>query len=438
MILWACFAGGYTHSNIINTNIVIKNARSYDISSSYPWQLMQKLPSKPFRKCLVDEFMTNDNYGYIAHIRLTDVDSVYYTHYLQDAKCFNKKNCVVDNGRIVSCDMCEIWITSIDYEIIVKNYNIGKIEILECYKSFLDYLDIRVLKLVLRLYQNKTKLKGVKGKENIYRREKSHLNSLYGMCVTNPLKQSAKFDCGWIRSELTEEFIDEKLEEMKNSHSTLMYYGAGVWITAGARKALMDCVLYSHEFDKHVIYCDTDSIKYFGSYDYIFEEYNRKIYDKYKEICSDNTSIKIEDFIPEDNNGVKHPLGYYEIDSEHIEEIKCLGAKKYVVRENGKLHMTLAGVSKKGVVALNNDINNFKKGLVFDYDTSGKLTHFYNDEQPIADITDVNGNVYHSELRYGITLAPTTYTLGTTDLYEYLMEQFEIKYANERKKENVK
>jgi hypothetical protein len=113
-------------------------------------------------------------------------------------------------------------------------------------------------------------------------------------------------------------------------------------------------------------------------------------------------------------------------------EAKFLGAKKYCYREDGKLKLTLAGVAKSGVKALNNDINNFKDGFVFDYDASGKLTHFYNENQPEADIEDVDGHIYHSDLSYGITLAPTTYTIGLTDLYEALIKDFLIKEAERR------
>ena len=70
-----------------------------------------------------------------------------------------------------------------------------------------------------------------------------------------------------------------KLNEMKASGSTLMFYGAGLWITALARKQLFDCLLpedekIAHEFDTHTVYSDTDSIKYVGDYDYIFDKYN--------------------------------------------------------------------------------------------------------------------------------------------------------------------
>lgn len=255
------------------------------------------------------------------------------------------------------------------------------------------------------------------------------------MSVTNPLKQSAVYDGGWSRDELTPEFIDKKLQEMKESFSTLMYYGMGCYITALSRKALMDICLSSHEFDRDLIYSDTDSVKYTGNYDHLFEEYNKKVYQSYLELIKKYPDLTIEMFMPEDVKGVKHPIGYYEDDGLY-EEFKTLGAKKYAYRENGELHLTVSGVAKTGVTALKDDINNFDKGFIWDYHTSGKLTHFYHDEQPEADIIDDEGNLYHSTYKYGIILAPTTYTLGLTDLYEKLIDDFIIRMAERRKREN--
>ena len=436
MILWACFAGGYTHANILNANRVIKRVRSKDIASSYPYCLLCKLPKTQFRRCLTSEFRKNENFGYIAYIKFKNVKSKYYTHYMQVSKCISSKHLTADNGRVVSCDYTEMWLTSIDFDIIEKNYSF-EYEIVKCYKSFLDYLDERIIKFILKLYGNKTRLKGIKEKESVYKRDKAMLNSLYGMSVTNPLKQSAEYNSGWIRQELTERFINEKLEEMKKSASTLLYYGVGVWVTALARQHLMDCVLYSKEFDRDVCYCDTDSIKYTGEHESIFREYNQKVYDHYIELIERFPDLTLDDFQPVDVKGVKHPIGMYEDDGVYS-EAKFLGAKKYCYREDGKLKLTLAGVAKSGVKALNDNINNFKDGFVFDYDASGKLTHFYNENQPEADIEDIDGNIYHSDLSYGITLAPTTYTIGMTDLYEALIKDFLIKEAERRGNEKDK
>ena len=80
--------------------------------------------------------------------------------------------------------------------------------------------------------------------------------------------------------------------------------------------------------------------------------------------------------------------------------------------------MTVSGVRKKAVAALNDDISNFKKGLVFGYNDAEKLIHYYDDNQPEFDYRDVDGNIYHSKQRHSIILQPTTYTLGITAEFE--------------------
>lgn len=177
--LWACFSGGYTHTNIINSNRVFKNVKSKDIASSYPYTMCcEKLPSKPFIKCPNSKFNTNKNLGYIALVRFYGLKHKMYNHYMQVSKCIDGVDIVNDNGRVCS-GTASMWLTNIDFDLIQECYHMDHYEVLECYSSYLDYLDERIIKFILKLYGNKTKLKGIKEKEVVYKRDKSMLNSLY-------------------------------------------------------------------------------------------------------------------------------------------------------------------------------------------------------------------------------------------------------------------
>lgn len=341
---------------------------------------------------------------------------------------------VLDNGRVVSIDEtgATMWCTDIDYDIIRKNYR-GDIKVLEAYKSPKRYLDKEVIKFILELYKNKTTLKGIKDKEAIYKRDKGMLNSIYGMSVTNPLKQSSDFSEYWYHKDFSKEFIEDKLSDMKKSYSTLFFYAVGVWVCAYGRKRIFDILLSSHSMDRDTVYCDTDSVKFINRemHQDIFLTYNNDMIEKYKTISEVYDDISIKDFMPSDKNGVLHPLGFFEFDGLYT-EFKTLGAKKYCYREDGKLHLTVSGVSKKGVSALQDDINNFKKGFVWDYDTSGKLTVFYheltltnegvvdNTQKPF-EFTDIDGNKYLCDYPYSVVLMPTTYKLGITEEYEQII-----------------
>lgn len=433
---WACFSGGYTHTNILNAGKVITHAKSMDICSDYPWQMLHKLPSTQFYRCFKSEFNQEpDRFAYIALVKFKGVRSKYYTTYMQVSKCIHSKDpdeckdqirhLTTDNGRVVMSKEHSMWLTNIDYDIIMKNYDIDEVEIIEAYRSKLAYLDKRIINVILDLYENKTSLKGIPEKADIYKRDKAMLNSLYGMCVTNPLKQSADFIHNeWDRKALTAEFIASKIDEMRHSYSTLMFYGQGIWITARARKQLFDCLLpddeeLAHEFDKYSIYSDTDSIKYYGDFDFIFEDYNKKVLEEHEQIAKD-LHIDVSRLRPKDIKNIEHPIGVYEYEGMY-DELKCLRAKNYCYRQDGKLHITVSGVSKKGVEALNDDINNFHNGFTFDYDHSGKLTHLYLDDMPDTEVLDADGNIYVNKYKHGIILMPTTYTIGVTDLYEVLI-----------------
>lgn len=443
--LMACFQGGYTHANVLNVNRVFFDVHSYDISSSYPTVMcLEKFPCDSFKYIDYEDYIIkkqhSESYAFMFHVKLHKVNSRYYNNYISYSRCkyVDSDSLIYDNGRIKKCDLIEMWLTDVDLEIIEKNYRIDEIEYIDIYYAPKDYLDIRVIKFILEMYGNKTKLKGIESEIDIYKKSKAYINSLYGMSVTNPLKNSTEYiNNEWIKKELTMDFVDEVLEDTKKSFSTLFYYAVGVYVTSYARRNLYLTLIDSndgyngHDFDRHVIYCDTDSVKYYGDYDYIFEEYNKNVYKKYERVCKNLSQLNISDFEPLDKNGVKHPLGIFDYEGKY-KQFKTLGAKKYCyVDDNDELHITVSGVSKNGASALKS-IDDFNDGFTWGYYESGKLTHFYNDEQSRVKIIDADGNIYVNKYKYGIILQPTTYTLGIDELYSSLFE--DIQEREERKK----
>ena len=88
-----------------------------------------------------------------------------------------------------------------------------------------------------------------------------------------------------------------------------------------------------------------------------------------------------------------------------------LGSKRYCGRsiKTGELKITVAGVPKTGVKCLNNDISNFKQGLIFSGKITNKKTHtyFYKDDIYI----DEKGN----ETGDSIDLSPCDYLLDRVE-----------------------
>lgn len=83
--------------------------------------------------------------------------------------------------------------TDVDFYFITATYNC-EYEILESYYSRYDYLPKDYINFILDKYVVKTKYKGIEEKKLEYNLEKAKFNSLYGMTVTNNIKDIVIFD----------------------------------------------------------------------------------------------------------------------------------------------------------------------------------------------------------------------------------------------------
>lgn len=408
-----------------------------------------KFPSEPFFSITLSEVdRMKDKYLFLYDITLENVRANKHNHYLSYSKLTEVvddptgeyKKCV-DNGRLVKCKSCRITCTNYDLECILQCYDCQVIYN-HIWASYAKYLDKRVIEFILDRYVAKTELKGVSEDSEqfkFYMKMKQELNSVYGMAVTNPLKTGIEFDCmnGWSSHAINDMvddgsgnsimFIDKKLHDMKKSYSTLFYYAVGVFVTAIARYNLWQAIM---QLDNEVIYYDTDSIKGIGAAVVdVVQKYNSSVLERLQTAAA-ACEIDINRYMPSDRNGVKHPLGIFECETwdnknncpAYYTEFKTMGAKKYVYRDSkGVLHMTVSGVRKSAVSALDNNINNFTKGFKFGYKAADKLIHYYTDEQAPFEYRDVQGNIYRCSQKHAIILQPTTYTIGITDLYESLL-----------------
>lgn len=439
--LLSAFQGGITHANALYSNQIINNVWSYDINSSYPYSLMLKYPSEDFfriREKDIDRY--KDSHALLYHIKLTNVRSKLYNHYLSKHKVFDyvkgKYGCI-DNGRICACESCRVICTDIDLEMIKLSYY-ADIEIISVFASFKRYLDRRVILFILNAYKNKTTLKN-KAKEDdlinaFYMKEKQKINAMFGISCSSPLKHGIEYDSvtnEWNGHKIDDivtdrngnnvRFIDKVLEDMTHSYSTLLPYFCGVWCTSYSRRALWSNIA---KLDSQVVYYDTDSIKGVGDIGTVIEDYNKTVIEQLKQCAKDN-DIDLELYMPLDDKGNPRPLGVFE-QEQTSDRFITLGAKKYCTEKTGKdgkkhLEITVSGVRKEAVSQLRS-IEDFKKGLVFDYEHAKKLTHYYMDEQQPFTYTDCQSNKYHSTQRHSIVLQPTTYSLGITDDYERFIE----------------
>lgn len=217
-----------------------------------------KFPMSPFMKCKLErQEQMSKNFAYLLYVRFKNIKCKYYNNFISQNKCKKIKNARYDNGRIISADEIEIVLTDIDFKFILKSYKC-EYEIIESYFAKYGYLPKEYIDFTLQKYVAKTEYKDVIGKELEYALEKAKFNSLYGMSVTNNIKDEVIFDNenGWKERPLTNDEILEKLKYERKKG--FLSFAWGVWVTAHARINLLENVL---KLDENVIYCDTDSLK---------------------------------------------------------------------------------------------------------------------------------------------------------------------------------
>ena len=426
------FAGGYTHANFMYTDEVIPNVDSYDETSAYPYVMVtSKFPMSEFKEChikSVDDMI--EKYAYLLKVTFHNLKCKYYNNFISASKCENIVGAMFDNGRIVSAKEVTITLTDIDFRFFLDVYDIKSYEINESYYAIYKYLPKKFINFILEKYVNKTKFKNVKGKELDYVKEKNKFNSLYGMTVTNMIRDEVNFDniTGWSESELTDSLIFDKLLEEKEK--AFLSFSWGVWVTAYARDNLLRRMI---RLDPYVVYSDTDSLKCAQGYDAkVFDEYNQSVIKKIQKVSS-TLNIPFENYAPEDSKGVKHLLGIFECETGAgrrytYDKFITQGAKKYCVEIDGQIEITVSGVPKSGNRCLKR-IEDFRDDLVFDYKYTNKQTIMYNDNQSPVDIVDYLGVKYTVDDKSGCCLLPTTYKLGKSLDYANLLTDNSTKRA---------
>lgn len=435
--LQSCFAGGYTHANWIYTDEIIKNVDSFDECSAYPYVLTTcKFPSKEFRKGNIKrkEDMSK-HFAYILTVRFRNIKCKYYNNFISNSKCNLIKGAKYDNGRIIEADELEIVLTDIDFYFILDTYEC-EYEILESWWSLYNYLPKKFINFVLDKYVAKTKYKNVPEKELDYQKEKNKFNALYGMSVTNTIRDNVIYKDDmeeWFEEELTNEEIEDKLQAEKKKG--FLSFSYGVWVTAYARDNLLRRLI---ELDQYVLYADTDSLKLKSGYDKtVFEKYNKSVEDKIR-FVSKLLNIPFEKYAPLDIYGEKHLLGVFEYEGNYLEFI-TQGAKKYAVKVKEKnkktglleekIKITVAGVPKeKGANALKN-LNDFRDNFVFDFKETGKNLLIYVENQEPFVLSDYKGKESIVKDKSGCSLIPTTYVLSKALEYANLINDNSSKRA---------
>lgn len=415
------FAGGFTHSNPINTNKVCRNVSSFDFTSSYPYCMLSetfpmskgKKVNKPTTEQL--KYILKHNHS-VIYCKFTNlVSAIDYDFYLSQSKAIRIKGELIANGRVVSCDYCEYLLTDIDFNIVLNNYEFDNISIDYCWVYEKDYLPKSLIESVIKFYRDKTQLKGVEGKELEYMNGKAMLNSIYGMCVTNPLQDNIDYNGEWFTGEKD---IQEALYNYNKDKKRFIFYPWGVWVTAYARRNLWTGI---NEFKHDYVYSDTDSVKVMNKdkhKDYI-ETYNGITEYKLKIMCKVK-GIDYNQLQPKTIEGKLKPLGVWDYEGTY-KEFKTLGAKRYMHSSDKGYQFTISGLPKAGCEYISKQakpLSFFSDNMYIPKDKTGKLVHTYIDEQQTIDIKDCFGKRCIMRVPSACHLWETDFTLTLSSDYK--------------------
>lgn len=288
----------------------------YDVNSMYPFNMCTKQLPYGYPIFYYDKYEKDEEYPlFIQHIKVDcKIKKDGFKSILMDNMRFGKLTYLEDtDGKMI-----DLYLTSVDFELFVDNYNIYDIEYIDGYK-FRSSSKLFV-KYMLPIYEKKCNSSG--SEKQLY---KILLNGLYGKFATNPKHQQK---IPYINEENTVAFI--------NSDVTIddsIYTAVSSFITAYSRQYLINTIKKNMEY---FVYCDTDSI-------HLTREYldGGKIDDK--------------------------ELGAFKLEKIYIKS-KYLAQKCYYgIKENGEKDIKIAGCPKN--VAKTISFDNFEIGATFD----GKL-----------------------------------------------------------------
>lgn len=430
------FMGGYTHASMHHSRQIMYNVDSFDFTSSYPYVMIsERFPMSKAFICQpkdLDEFNEFINtYCCLFDIEFTNVQSIELETYISVSHCKLLQGQVEDNGRVVKAKRLVTTITEQDFFIIKNLYKWENLKVFNFRIFKKDYLPKDFVLSILKLYNDKTKLKDVPNRYIDYMISKENVNSCYGMCVTDICRDEISYDKEW---ESSKPNIEDELEKYNNSKKRFLYYPWGIWVTAYARRNLFTAIC---ELKEDFIYADTDSVKLinYEKHKNYFEKYNMLVKLKLEEACNYH-GIDFNLTCPKNIKGVEKQLGIWEHETEKSKytRFKTLGAKRYLVEQDGKYELTISGVNKKKALEYmlkqDKDIfEQFDDKLCIPKEYSGKNIHTYIDDEKVGIVTDYLGktstyrelsSVHIEEGEYNLSMSTKylEFILGIQNIYK--------------------
>ena len=435
--------GGFTHAGILHANKTRRMMKGFDRTSAYPYEMLASYFPMSRAKYIGAPSSPEEFESYLnSYCCIFDVEfynllpAVDYENYLSIHKCI-AEDFTLNNGRIVSAKKCFCSLTEIDFEICMKMYTWDNMKISNMRIYTRGYLPRSIILAILKLYENKTKLKGIPDQAVEYLRSKGMLNSSFGMMLTDIIRPSYRLndDAEWI----TEEAQTAKLLNSYNKNfNRFLFYAWGIYVTAHARYHLFEAIW---ECAEDYVYADTDSVKCLNpeKHERFFKIANFKVEMALRKMCRVQ-NIDFELCRPETIDGEKKLLGLWEEDGNYL-LFKTCGAKRYIyVNAPDKKHsepylgLTVAGLNKKTAIPylLNNFdgdfiaiLDHFHDGFTIPPGHAGKQTVTYIDNHISGYAYDYLNSRFDYNEESAVHMEAQGFSMSQTDEYLRMIDGIE-------------
>lgn len=446
------FRGGLVHGNIYYINSVV-NVLMRDITSSYPGSMF--LPEYPIDKFVNADVPNAWKYGeepesvkrYMSECCVIYEMTIYglraktdhsyeslhrVIDWLPTEEDINNRTKGLDNGRIHRAEYLRVMGTQLDYECYQLLYEWEAVEVHSFKIATKGYLPDYLLECLAEAYKTKNTLK-TKGLQHTtdYTLAKIDCNTFFGLLCKSLFEINIGYDYDvgdWTENAAPDEEIQNDIKKR------WLAYQWGIYTCALSRVKLVRMIVKIEQAGGHVIYYDTDSLKYIpdgsGETERIFEEENASI-----------KAARVHPLLQDKAFGGRPGKGLGEWDPEILDfehkpvmcPFKTLGAKRYLyhqpagpwVYENGEWiqegvgwHLCVAGLPKCAVEKLPGKPFEFfnSSGFRFAGADTGKLRPVYQDKPYTLTITDPDGTTETISAKSGVSLVPTDFEITENKL----------------------
>lgn len=452
--LMKTYQGGLTASNMLHTSKLIDNINTsgvigVDIKSSYPNQMCtMKFPLFEENNTVLGSF-ADTTYklggykGFIGvftfeNIRVKNLKYLLPISSSQIRKGSISSNHELFNGKLISADYVTLPCNNIDIDVINAVYEYDNLTCSRITTAKREqFLRKEEVGFLLSNFLNKETKEG-----DIKKESKLIINSMYGVKVSCPIKDYYEIVDGEILTTDYFSFSNEDREEIYNNFineqnlfgGSIDVYSHGVYITSYARKQLIDMIIFIVDNGGHVVYSDTDSVKFYCDTKKQLNTLINMILSKNEDKIKKNKklprfkSFKSKFNLSDEEYNIISTLGIWEVEDQMPHKLfMTYGAKKYgYINYKGEIKTTIAGCNKKNIpkvienVSKKNDITIeesfsfvFSPGTTFDETASGRTTA-HKENIPQVEMINMKYKGIPIKQFGGIVIKDTTYTLNMT------------------------